>query len=140
MKYLILLLLIPFNIYAVNLIIDPTIPGQSTLTMTCVYPIEREDGTPLAIGEIATVKFYVESNGVGGFVPAGSNSTACRQVYDMSAVADGVYVYVATTLDTDGRESVFSAVNLTATVKRMANPKAPTGIAGSLSQAQWSAG
>lgn len=113
--------------------LDPTQAGQTTLTVTCTYPIEREDGTPLALNEIAQVNFFVEKNGAGGFVPAGQNTTACRQVYDMSLVPDGVYVYVVTTTDTDGRESLYSPTNVTATVKRIANPKAPTGVTGLVS-------
>ena len=113
--------------------LDPTQAGQTALTVTCDYPIEREDGTPLAINEIAKVAFHVEKNGAGGYVPAGENMSACRQVYDMSQVPDGVYVYVVTAIDTDGRESLFSTEMVTATVKRIANPNAVTGVSGSLS-------
>ena len=63
MKYLILLLL-SFNAFANSLTFDPTIEGQTTLTITCEYPIEREDGIALAISEIAKVNFFVEKDGV----------------------------------------------------------------------------
>ena len=132
MKHLILLLL-SFNAFANSLTFDPTIPGQTTLTITCEYPIAREDGTALAINEIAKVNFFVEKNGVGGYLPAGENMTACKQVYDLSQVPDGVYVYAVTAVDTDGRESQFSATNVNATVKRLANLNAPASVTGSKS-------
>ncbi len=134
MKYLLpFLLLLSFNVLANSLSFDPNIPGNSTLTITCEYPIAREDGTKLDINEIATVKFFVEKNGVGGYLPAGENATACRQVYDMSQVPDGAYVYVVTAVDTDGRESQFSATNVTALVKRIAVTNAPANVTGTKS-------
>ena len=134
MKYLFLIpLLISFDAFANSLNFDPTIPGQTTLTVTCEYPVAREDGTALAVNEIARVNFFVEKNGVGGYLPAGENTTACKQVYDLSQVPDGVYVYVVTTVDTDGRESRYSAINVTALVKRLANPNAPVSVNGSRS-------
>ena len=124
--------LMPSDVMANSLTFDPTVTGQTTLTITCDYPIEREDGTALAINEIAKVNFFVEKNGVGGYLPAGENTIACRQVYDLSQVLDGVYVYVATVTDTDGRESLYST-NVTAMVKRLSNPNAPGGVSGSRS-------
>ncbi len=124
------LLLTSFDAYAVNLILDPTIEGQKNFTVTCEYPVEREDNTPLDVSEIAKVNFFVEKNGAGGYLPAGENTTACRQVYDISEIPDGVYIYAATVTDTDGRESIYSSadnvVNLT--IKRLASPKPPAGV------------
>ena len=122
-----------YPLAANSLTIDPTIAGQTTLTVSCEYPVEREDGTALAVNEIAKVAFYVEKGGAGGYLPAGENATACIQVYDMSQVPDGVYVYVVTTVDTDGRESQHSLTSVTALVKRLANPNAPANMSGSRS-------
>jgi len=135
MKYLLFLLaiLLSGGATANELTFDPTLSGETTLTLTCEYPIEREDNTPLAIGEIAKVKFFVEKDGVGGFVPAGENATACKQIYDVTQIVDGVYVYKATVVDTDGRESVMSTDFVTAMVKRLANPKSTLGLTGSKS-------
>ena len=133
MKHVPLLLLLSFNVFANELTFDPNIAGQTTLTITCNYPIEREDGTALAINEIAKVNFFVEKDGVGGYLPAGENTTACKQVYDLSPVPDGVYVYVVTAVDTEGRESQHSLTNVTAMVKRLANPNAPASVSGSRS-------
>lgn len=125
-----LLLFMAFQATANNVTLDPTISTQDRLTVTCEYPIEREDGTPLAVNEIAQVNFFVEKDGVGGYVPAGENTTACRQVYDMTSVPDGVYVYAVTAVDTEGRESLYSSEVVTATVKRLPNPSTPTGVTG----------
>lgn len=122
-----LLLLLSFSTNAVTL--DPTIEGQKVFTITCKYPIEREDNTPLSIDEIAQINFFVEKDGVGGYLPAGENTTACRQVYDTTLISDGVYVYAATVVDTDGRESLYSE-SVTLTIKRLVNPKPPTGVIG----------
>ena len=112
--------------FAVTLNIDPSLPEQQQLTIGCQYPIEREDGTPLALNEIAQINFYVTKDGVR--TAAGSNSTACSQTYDLSNVPDATYLYSVTALDTDGRESVDSPEVVTAIVKRLASPKSPTGI------------
>lgn len=132
-KLLLLTLLISSSVLANNITLDPTVEGQKILTITCDYPVEREDGTALAIGEIAKVAFHVEKNGVGGYLPAGENMTDCRQVYDMTLVPNGVYVYVVTAIDMQKRESLYSTTNVTATVKRIANLNEVTGVSGSLS-------
>lgn len=106
--------------------IDPTIPGQQTLTIMCEYPVEREDGTPLAINEITQINFWVTKN--GSRTAAGTNTIACQQVYDMTQVLDGSYLYTASTLDTDGRESVDTVVGVTVIIKRIAPPKSPFGM------------
>lgn len=113
-------------------VVDPTI--TPTLTITCIDPVEREDGTPLAIGEIATRNFFVSATAPGAaknWTPAGSNNTACRQVYDLGAVIDGQYYYTATAVDTDGRESAFAPGVVALEVKRLAPPKPPNGLSGS---------
>jgi len=110
--------------------IDPTQANETTLTLTCVYPIEREDGTALNINEIAKVNFFVTADGTRTFV--GSNDAQCKQVIDMTNVPDNVYVYVVQTEDTDGRMSVDST-NVTATVKRIANPNQPAEMLGTVS-------
>lgn len=110
--------------FAEGQVVDPTI--TPTYTITCEYPIEREDGTPLAINEIAKVNFFVSQDKVT-WTPAGSNTSACRQVYDLSSIPDGQYYYTGTTVDTEARESIkgsdaipplFAAI----VVKRIAKP------------------
>jgi hypothetical protein len=112
--------------FAVTLNIDPSLPEQQQLTIECVYPIARTDGTALALNEIAQVNFYVTKDGAR--TAAGSNNTACRQVYDMSNVSDATYIYSVTALDTDNRESIDSPEVVTAIVKRLTNPNSPKGL------------
>ena len=56
--------------------IDPTITPSKTLT--CTLPVERTDGTPLAVDEIAQVRFYVSQDG-STWTQNGTN-TVCLQV------------------------------------------------------------
>jgi hypothetical protein len=105
------------------LAIDPTI--EPTKTLTCDMPVERSDGTPLAVDEIAEIRFFV-SQDLATWTPAGTN-TACNQVYNLTSMPDGVYHYAAQTVDTDGRESLYSD-SVTLEVKRLAAPAAPIGL------------
>lgn len=80
--------------------------GQATI-LSWVAPSEREDGIPIALSEIAGYRIYY-----------GSSSGEYPHRYDIadsSAVQTklknlplGNYVFVMTTLDTDGRESAYS--------------------------------
>lgn len=115
---------------AEGLEVDPT--QTPTYTLTCIDPIEREDNTPLAVGEIATRNFFVSQDKTD-WQPAGSNTSACRQVYDLSQVPDGQYYYTATVIDTDGRESIYSPSIAAVLVKRIQAPRPPTGLSGSAS-------
>ncbi len=132
MKYLLFMLAILMSgdaTAAVNITADPTNINEQKLILTCDYPIEREDGAPLALSEIAKVNFFVTSNGVR--TAAGSNNAACTQTYDLTAVPDGSYVYTVQTEDTGGRVSADSTT-VTMVVKRIANPNSPTNLQGTL--------
>jgi len=64
--------------------------------------------------------------------PAGSNTAECKQVYDLTQVADGQYYYTGTVDDTAARRSKYGADAIPAeywamVVKRVANPKHQTG-------------
>jgi len=126
------MMMLSFEAAAEGPVVDPTI--TPTMTMTCNYPIEREDGTPLAIGEIARVNFFVSpSLTTPDWQPAGSNDTECKQVYNLSEVLDGQYYYTGTTVDTDARESIYAADSVppeywAMVVKRLANPRHQTGF------------
>ena len=120
-------------------VVDPTI--TPTWTITCADPIQREDGTALAVGEIATRNFWVSTDKTS-WQEAGNNSAACQQVYNLGTVADGQYYYTVSATDTDGRQSVFAIDNpenattgelgyAALVVKRLAPPKPPSGITGS---------
>lgn len=122
-------------------VVDPD-SAKHTFTITCVDPIQREDGTELPIGEIGTRNFFVSTDKVD-WRPAGTNDAECKQVYDMSAVAEGQYFYTATITDTEGRESIYAIDNpelppgdegySAVVVKRIHPPKTGTGLSGTVS-------
>jgi len=104
--------------------IDPSI--TPTKTLNCDMPVERTDGTPLALNEIAQIRFYVSTD-QATWQQAGTN-TVCLQVYDLSDVADGTYWYTADAVDTEGRESIKSPQAAELIVKRLSPPASPTGL------------
>lgn len=129
--------------WAEGVVIDPD-SAQHTFTITCVDPIEREDGTALTVGEIDTRNFFVSTTKEPyDWRPAGTNNAECKQVYDMSAVAEGQYYYTVTVTDTEGRESLYGVSNpdllpgetgyVAAVVKRIHPPKTGTGLSGTVS-------
>ena len=134
MKTLLLMLsmLITFNVSAYDLTFDPNLPGNSTLTITCNFKLERANGEIIAIGDIAKASYYISTNG-GTFVNINADTPTCEQVFDMSQVTDGDYVYAVTEIDSDGRESELSSSRLSVLVKRLAPPGAPDGVTGSKS-------
>ena len=90
MKTLLLMLsmLITFNVSAYDLTFDPNLPGNSTLTITCNFKLERANGEIIAIGDIAKASYYISTNG-GTFVNINADTPTCEQVFDMSQVTDG---------------------------------------------------
>jgi len=109
----------------------PVDPNKTpTFTLTCQYPIEREDGKPLAIEEIAQINFFVRTGATGNWEPAGSNTNACKQVYDLTNVPDNDYFYTAKAIDNDGRESDYSPDIFALEIERIQDPKSPTGLQG----------
>lgn len=119
---LVIAMLMPFSVMA-DITVDPTV--DPSYTLTCTQPIEREDGTPLAIGEIAENRFYI-GTAPNDYQEQISNIPAsCSLNVDATAVADGNYYYVVTVVDTDGRESLYSTP-FVVTVQRVKPPKAPT--------------
>jgi hypothetical protein len=133
MKKLILLLLISFNAYAVDLgTVDPTDTGKGTLTLTCVKPLQYEDSTNIAIGEQVDIQWKVGVNGGAVDNNVGILKDACSEVVDLTQVPDGDYVYKVTATARN-KESILSPEGVTITVKRIPNPNSPTGIDGVLS-------
>lgn len=104
-----------------DITVDPNI--TPTAVLSCTLPIEREDGTALAINEIATINFYAGTT-VGDYTDT-IGMLSCSMSIDVTALTDAPYYYVVTAVDTDGRESVHSPM-YTLTVKRVKPPRAPT--------------
>ena len=117
-RFLVLFLVV-FSAHAV----DPTI--EPTKVLTCDMPIERTDGTPLALDEIAEIRFFVSTDN-STWEPAGAN-TVCTQTYDLTNVPDGLYYYTAQAVDTDARASAY-ADSTSLLVKRLAAPAPPMNL------------
>lgn len=135
---LLIILLFSSTAFADGPVIDPTI--TPTWTVVCNAPLERTNGDPLAIGDIARFEFKVSTD-IGAtktWQPAGQNLTECKQVYDLTSVPDGQYYYSPLAVDTDGRQSAISydvdpAEVAALVVKRIANPNHPNGVTGTAS-------
>jgi len=134
MIIVILVMVIPQMVSAEGEVIDPAL--KPLYSITCIDPVAREDSTPLALGDIANRKFWLSIDKLNWQL-AGENKAVCGYTYDMSQKADGQYYLTATTVDSDGRESIFAINNpenavsggyVAVVVKRVPPPKSPTGI------------
>lgn len=104
-------------------VIDPTETPQ--MYLVCDMPVTREDGTVLAIDEIARVDFLASSDGVT-WTAAGSEAQ-CRTSLDFSAMSDGQYYYAVAAVDTEGRVSE-RADSVPFVLKRVRPPSSPTNL------------
>jgi len=103
-------------------VFDPT--TRPTITVVCDRPVAREDGTPLAVGDIARIDFYSSGNGTT-WVPAGTSAaTACRLTLDAASMDNGQYYYLARAVDTGGRSSADSNI-VPFVLTRIQPPRAP---------------
>ena len=119
-KLLLALALLP-SLALADMTVDPVI--TPTAILSCQLPVEREDGTPLAVNEIATINFYAGTT-IGDYTDT-IGMTSCSMSIDITKLVDAPYYYVVTAVDTDGRESMYSPM-YTLTVKRVKPPSAPS--------------
>ncbi len=84
----------------------PTTVGVFGLAWTA--PSQREDGTAIALSEIASYHIYygTESGDYQDVIFIEDSSADQAQVAD---IPPGTYYVVVTTVDTDGRESAYSS-------------------------------
>ena len=88
-----------------------TTPQEDTqvVALSWTAPVEREDGTPISMSEIAGYRVYYGTT--EGNYP---NQLEIADSYNMQAMlsnlASGTYYIVVTSYDMDGRESAFSEV------------------------------
>ena len=88
-----------------------TTPQEDTqvVALSWTAPVEREDGTPISMSEIAGYRVYYGTS--EGNYP---NEIDIADSYNMQAMlsnlASGTYYIVVTSYDMDGRESAFSEV------------------------------
>jgi len=83
--------------------------GAGTLSLSSlswVAPSEREDNTPISLSEIAGYRIYYGTT-QGDYPNKIEINDASEDVADIS-LSQGTYYVVITTVDMDGRESVFS--------------------------------
>lgn len=113
MKKLLLLLiaLLPLTVFA-------------AIELSVTTPTEREDNTPLGLSEIAGFNVYCGAT-LGNYTDkiyiAGATLPDTALTLDKP---DGTHYCVATTVDIDGRESVYSEM-VTLVVESKAIPKPP---------------
>ena len=81
---------------------------RSSPTLSWVAPSEREDGTGLGLSEIASFRIYygTESGNYSETISIDDHSATQVKI---AGIPSGTYYAVMTTVDTDGRESLFSA-------------------------------
>lgn len=91
-------------------VVADTVNGQFT------PPTEREDNTPLTAAEIGAYRLYIDGVDTQQIPPTENTFTV--------ELSPGTYDINLTTVDTDGRESVFSET-ITQTI--LSKPKPPTG-------------
>ncbi|NOQ88882.1 MAG: hypothetical protein GQ550_08150 [Gammaproteobacteria bacterium] len=81
--------------------------GSGVVNLSWVAPSEREDGTALALSEIAGFRIYygTVSGDYQNHLDVNDSSAVQAQV---AGVPSGTYYVVLTTVDADGRESSYS--------------------------------
>lgn len=116
-----------YGILGIVLLIIATCTALAAVgNLSWTPPTEREDGTPLATTEIAGYNLYIDGQ-KNNTAPLVGNSTTLD-------LAPGNYAINMTTVDTDGRESVFSTTfNLIIAAPVITAPKPPTIIQWNLS-------
>jgi hypothetical protein len=114
-----LTLLLSFNAYAVDPLIEPT------SVINCEWPTEREDDTPFPVSERGGINFY-HSVIPGVYDKANPNATSatlCQFTVDNTVLADGNHYFIFTVFDTESRTSDDSPEKVHV-VKRVTPPKA----------------
>ena len=109
--------------HADGAVYDPAL--TPTVLVVCDAPVDRADGAPLAVDEIARIDFVQSTDG-RTWAPAGSDAQ-CRLSLDLSAMPDGQCYYAATAVDTDGRTSTRSDA-VPFVLRRLQAPSSPTNL------------
>jgi hypothetical protein len=83
---------------------------QGTLqnvTLSWVAPVEREDGTPISMSEIAGYRIYYGET-EGDYINEVDVHDRDTMQFTLKDLPEGTYYIVVTALDMDGRESRYS--------------------------------
>ena len=86
---------------------EANIPAE--LTLSWVAPIEREDGMPISMAEIAGYRVYY-GTAIGNYTNQVEVADRSNMQVTLRNLDPGTYYFVVTAYDTDGRESGFSSV------------------------------
>lgn len=89
-------------------------------------PVEREDGSPLPLSEIAYTKVMwgtCTSTGGLGTMQGSINVPSPSAIVELQNIPAGTYCFAATTVDTEGQESVLS--NVASKTFNKSRPKGP---------------
>lgn len=79
------------------------------VTLAWVAPVEREDGTPISMAEIAGYRVYYGTS-QGNFTNEIDIADSNTMQVTLNSLVSGTYYLVVTTYDIDGRESALSEV------------------------------
>ena len=88
--------------------VPPEIPKPPpVISLSWIAPVEREDGTPLAMAEIAGYRVYYGTS-KGDYTSEVELKGSSTMEITLENLVSGIYYFVVTTVDEDGRESVNS--------------------------------
>lgn len=80
----------------------------SSLSLSWVAPVEREDNTPISLTEISGYRIYYGIS-KGQYSSSVDINDGSATSYTFMNLTGGSYYFVVTTYDTEGRESLYSA-------------------------------
>ncbi len=86
--------------------------GIKEVALSWVAPVEREDGTPISMSEIAGYRVYFGTS-AGNYTNKVDIADSNTMQVILSSLAADTYYIVVTTYDMDGRESAYSTEVLT---------------------------
>ena len=94
---------------SVTVTVNQPPPSTQNINLSWIPPVEREDGTPIKMAEIAGYRVYYGSS-KGNYTNNVDIADRTTMQATLSNLTTGTYYIVMTTYDMDGRESVFSPV------------------------------
>ena len=94
---------------SVTVTVNQPPPSAQNINISWVPPVEREDGTPITMAEIAGYRVYYGTS-QGKYTNNVDIADRTTMQATLSNLTTGTYYIVMTTYDMDGRESVFSKV------------------------------
>jgi fibronectin type 3 domain-containing protein len=84
-----------------------SVNGNGLITVSWIAPVEREDGTPISMSEIAGYRVYYGKS-QGDYTRQVDIKKSSVMSATLSNLVAGIYYLVVTTIDDAGRESAFS--------------------------------